>query len=1087
MANINDTYTLYTHLRGARGVIGNLNSISRALDTTQIAATRTFQIDRQVKNVAIQMGYTATETQKMTDSITGLSNATGLSTTKTGELVSAMAAAGLAVDSLDESLRGSADAFNTISDGAARHLETMAELVGRHGLSASAAVQTTISLQNMGASLTDLTDDVTKWQKVYKVPGLLNQIPQAVTFAHQSLSKFGHLVVGDSRKLVESTLKLGATFSKVYGVDISAAIQMAQQHQEHFIQQTAQNTDVFLGLSDSFSPLTNALFEAGMQFDEVSALMKKGQEDPLAFAENILKMEEHLRQTQGDLFADRFHQNILRNSSEQVKTLLEEDAARARLASSMAKEAEEKDKLDKSNTAFASMTKSLRDVGATAIETFNNVLMLGKTLVGLTFADDVAESFKGLHHWVSGLNVRIRNLALTLKENETFKEWLPTLQKVGKALIMLGATAGALAGSFAAVTIPLKMFSFPLVRIIARGGKVASVLQGIGSAASFLGKKILLPISLLGLAARTLDDFGAQLKDPTLTGPEKLVRGIRSVFVGLVDGVDSLLMGIPSRIARFFFPSLRGSLSDGVKRVFNKLLVQMKNDGVGTFSSVFASIQSWTSEKLDQIWAWMQGKVGGWKDSAGEMGKNVGRALGQLARWAWDGMKWLFSPATWRAGWNKIVAWFNGEGGPIFSESLQNIFFSALDVTGSFLSSMTDEILSEFGYSFVELRADVEDVLDWFRDKWDQWNYLMVDPIKRAMLLTWAEIKEGMAKVKYLLSSAWDDIKTSVAESVGSLLESSVGPLIKGYAEVVFQYERFMYAIGQRNEQQIALATKQYNSTVATADGLGKSIADSAKSALSSSTIDYQTALDEAQKARTDYETFTREANERELRNKETYERRAAERAERKRTRRAEAQRAGREGREARETERLRRIEEAAKAEEQRKPIVEEIQSILKVAEGYRDQAAQAGNRAVLQNIEKNISRIDEVLDYAQLSNNPGALRQYVDYVRKLVGDQVVDEARRSREAPAAPGPGTEGAYAPAQQAPAGNYVSAPARVGSTPIAAASAPPAQAGPVPLVGRTTGYLELILTPEARELFRNNKVAAATEVTGMMGGG
>ena len=1024
-------------LRNARSVITNLNAISRALDVTRIAATKTFQIDRQIQNVAIQIGNTSSETRKMTDTVLGLSNATGLSTDRTTQLVTALAAAGQSVGDVDSSLRGSADAFDTLTNNAARNIEVMAELTGRHGISAAAVVQTNASLLNMGESLTSLTDDVTQWQKAYRIPGLIGQIPEAVGFAEKSITRFGKLVVGDGRAIVDATLKLGATYSKVYGVDITRAIQMAQQHQQHFMQELATASDVYLGLADDFGPLSKALFESGMQMNQIQDLMQKGQDDPAAFAESILQMEEQMKQTYGEnsIYVKRFHQNVLRNSSEQVRVLLEEEHALHRLQKAREDAAKRTEAMGSSAKAFDDMTASLKSVGATAITTFKNLLDLGRTIIGLTIADTVTETFKGLEQTMQDFNQRVND---QIKRVRAWIDQNPKLvagiQKVAKVAIILGGAAGSLAGALSSVYFPLISIRAVLTRLPGVGAPIAGIFSRIGSAATFLGKKILWPLSIVTAIGKALNDFGKQLSDPTLSGSEKFVRLIRSIATAAVDTIDDLLLGIPSKIARFFFPNLRGSLSDGLKRMFNRLLISMRQDGTRTISQLFESIGSWVSTKLDQLWGWMRERIGGWKEGARELGTNIGRALAELAHWAWEGIKKL--PGLIERGFKMMVAWMNGEGGPKFNSTLSNIFFGALDVIGEFTGAMVDEVLMSFGYSLAELRADAMDIIDWFKGAWDAWTYIISDPVKAGLLLTYAQFKMQMANIKYLVGSVWEDLRDTVAKAVGQIIQVSVEPLIKGYAEVVWQYHRVRYAVeGDSYLPQLMKAQEEYNQAIGTASNIAGEMAKTTQDAIAQSSVDYMKAMQEAGQAQADYETFNRERLAREGTNRAEYERRAKEREEARRTRREEAKRVGAEGRASREAERLKRIADAAAAEQARAPIVNQIQSILEVAQRYQQQAQQAGNIGAARNIGMRISRIEEAMEYAQLTSKSSALQQYLDYVKKLVGEQVVKEAA---SATAQPGEGTQGAYAPTTPQGSSGYANAPDRVGAGSVLAPS-------------------------------------------------
>ena len=786
----NPNYPIQGELRGARAIITNLNQIARSLDLTRLAATKTFSIDRQVKTVGIQIGLNAEKTTQLSDTITGLSNVTGLSTGKTGELVTAMSAAGLSAGDLDASLSDTANTFDTISEGGAKNLEMMSEMVGRYGIAASAVIKTDASLKIMGLGLDKLADKVTKWQKDYKIPGMIGQIPQAVDFAEKSVVKYSALLGISAEKVIADTMKTGATFAQVYGVDIGKAIQMAQANQDHFMQQQATNADVFLGLADSFSPLTNAMFEAGMQFHDIQALMKKGQEDPAAYAEQILKMKKQMEDTygSGSVHVKRWFQLTLRASSAQAKMYLTEEGALARK------------------------------------KTFHNLINLGKTIFGLTIADKASEAFKGLHDWVSKLNIRTKELS------ENFGKWMKEhpkeiamLQRVAKALAIVGGAAGVVAGSISAMVVPLTTLRIAMTNLPLVGGSISKLFVGIGKGAATVGKKLLWPISVIYGAVKAFEDFGKSLSDPNLTGPEKLLKGIRSVFVGIVSAFDDLLMGIPTKIVKFFFPQMRGTLVDGVKRLFNGLQADMNRAGNTSFSVVFDNIKIWIGEKLDGIWGWMSGRLQGWRESAAEMGRSIGRAIGSLAKWAWTGMKWLFNPINWKRGWDKVINWFNSDG----TSSFGKIFDGLWDIMSDFVVGATDEVALIFGSSWEEVRAGILDFGDWFKG-WGDWfkNVASVP-----LTLGWLSLKTSALATTVAVIKAWNWMKDIQAAITGWIIEHVVGRLIKDYALLVRAIEWVQNAwSGDADAKK--KSEDDYKRRINRANTTAKTLGDAARSAI---------------------------------------------------------------------------------------------------------------------------------------------------------------------------------------------------------------------------------------------------------------
>src|SRR5271157_829921 len=100
----------------ARGTASALRSIGHALDFTNLASTKSFQLNKAMTETAAQMGSDA---GVLTDQVISLSNATGLSTEKTSALVQALAAAGQEVGNIDPRLAELTGRFGVSAQGAA--------------------------------------------------------------------------------------------------------------------------------------------------------------------------------------------------------------------------------------------------------------------------------------------------------------------------------------------------------------------------------------------------------------------------------------------------------------------------------------------------------------------------------------------------------------------------------------------------------------------------------------------------------------------------------------------------------------------------------------------------------------------------------------------------------------------------------------------------------------------------------------------------------------------------------------------------------------------------------------------------------
>jgi len=231
---------IHVDMRGARGVITNLNAISRALDATRLAATKTFQINKQVRELAVQTGATAKEVGKLESATLGLAQATGVSIDKTTQLINAYQATGQSVGRLADKSGKAVDAFSDMSKAGSENYRMMTALVGRFNISAAAAVKMEKSLGHLAGprGFGRVLDATTEFSDRFNMPGLIGQLPKVVGFAMDSVAKFGTSVAGNSEQIIRDTIRTGATFAKAYGVDAAEGISKAMEVQSRFQQQT---------------------------------------------------------------------------------------------------------------------------------------------------------------------------------------------------------------------------------------------------------------------------------------------------------------------------------------------------------------------------------------------------------------------------------------------------------------------------------------------------------------------------------------------------------------------------------------------------------------------------------------------------------------------------------------------------------------------------------------------------------------------------------------------------------------------------------------------------------------------------------
>lgn len=837
-----DSTSLKKFATTARGAAGALRSISHALDLTNLASTKSFQLNKSLTETAAQMGA---QTSTLSDQVIDLSNATGLSTEKTSALVQALASAGQEIDNIDPRL---------------------AELTGRFGVSAQGAVELVAATRNLGTTVTDLTDATASWQVQFKMPGMLAQLPEVVGYARKSMAEFGTTVAGDTKSILENTLKTGAIYAKTFGVDIPQAIQMAQQSESKFASTLSNSRRVALGLSKDYDALTMSLMETGQYgFQEIQDMLKNGQKDPLTFAKNIKEMEDRLRAAgeAGDRMANRLHEQMLMNAPEVVKELLTSEGA---LTEALKKRAEanriaETD-VGKGGSAFNNMTASLKDTAGTTIETFKNLLSLGKTIIGLAVADDVNSMFKGLNDTLRDINTRIKEFAETASTSETVQKLRPIFHAVGKALIVIGTAAGAAASAF----VPFLNFGGSVARVMSfltRGAKGAAATTGkVASETGILSgvlrrftKFLFGPVNAFKSIMVALNDFGKSLRDPKLSGAQVFARGLRAVFVGLASFIDTIFLGIPSFLMKTFFPEMGGSLEQGVKILmgrFERWLTQGGSTSIGEFAeSVLGKLNTALSHVRDYVFA----HLAGWRKHVASFGRNIGRAIGFIGKLAIGHIKKQFSIDTWRGIWNSVLNFFKGEGTSTFGDTMLDLGKAAVDLLGDFFSNAADEILRAFGTNIDAVTEMFHAFGDALTDWWDRKTTELTTPVHIAFETMGILVDKAMLGLKTGISIAWDAIKESVASVVGWIIENAIGPLMKKMADAQLMVAKAKYALGGSDEELIK-AQEAYDATAGSIEGYTKKLSESAKETINQSNLRTRADEDALAKRQAMLETY---------------------------------------------------------------------------------------------------------------------------------------------------------------------------------------------------------------------------------------
>jgi len=143
-------YTFHTELRGARGVITNLNAISRTLNVTRLAATKTFSIDRQIRAYSVQMGQAANAATRLSQASLGLANATGASVDQTTKLITAYQRTGNTLDTLTGGAENTTNAFVDMTDATHETIRAQVDLIHLFGMTAESVVELERQVGHLG-------------------------------------------------------------------------------------------------------------------------------------------------------------------------------------------------------------------------------------------------------------------------------------------------------------------------------------------------------------------------------------------------------------------------------------------------------------------------------------------------------------------------------------------------------------------------------------------------------------------------------------------------------------------------------------------------------------------------------------------------------------------------------------------------------------------------------------------------------------------------------------------------------------------------------------------------------------------------
>ena len=530
--------------------------------------------------------------QKITSQITGADDSVAMTerfTKVTLELANATGTASTEVASMFADL-GRFSMFLD-DDDIAKNTKTIAQLGQAYGVTSDQLASLLASARFLGVDVADSVETAAAASQKFKTPGLIENLPEILQQADAMFIQFGDRVTGDGKKITDALITQSAAVSRAWNIDMREAIQKVQGTMQQFTQELDAMDDVRLGLSTDFGSGTQALFQLGFGLEETQRLLRLGQEDALGFAEQIraaaatkpYREQQRLLKLIGKEFEGQTKELLLRESVFQSALDTREQAETAS---------------GRALQSFDELTKSFRNSGKQAIAIFDNVIELGKTIIGSVFGKDAKIVFGDVAESLKGLNERLLALRESLVDPTGYFQTTvtPVLRKGTKVFLGLAGAITAVGGAFTSlglVAVAGKAFSF--LRGFIESSKTGSKVLGsfgkwignIGKAFKFLGKKILIPLAIFDSIMQGFKAAGEEKGNP-------IIRFAKGAAVA----VDTLLMGIPGWLARKFFPETVTTFREGL--AYLQFLL-MDTFSIRNMKRVWASMVTTSEDALKAV------------------------------------------------------------------------------------------------------------------------------------------------------------------------------------------------------------------------------------------------------------------------------------------------------------------------------------------------------------------------------------------------------------------------------------------------------------------------------------------------------
>ena len=471
------------------------------------------------------------------------------------------------VSALNTRLAGAAISMGDLTGSAEENLNTMVMMTESYGLTQDQVRDLAGSMKVTGNSLTDLAGVAVQFEKDFRVPGIINTLPEATEAAIAAQGQFGSVVGKSSRDISVNIMRMSGTYARALGVTAAEAANKARTTFMKFTGEVSSFEDIFLGLADDFTPLQTAFLETGISMEDMEDLMRKGATAPGEFAEEVKRIRDSMDPQMGQ----RFFKQVLRNTDEATQRLLTQENAAAAANEATAGAGAEP---ENPSAVFNEIAKSMRENAVDAKRMKDALVGAGEELTRLAGDEGVMRGLNNVSGVMQGVNEGLIGTYEEVRKNkEQFEAYTGVIEgattalvgfnEAGKAFGKIFDISGTLIlGVVSGISLLWKPVSFLITKfkewraLTGSAGtgaaKSAAGVSKFGGAFKFVGKmigKIALPIAVAIAAFDGIVDavkgVGDVLSDPSKTGWDKFNGVVMAILHGVWVGIDSFLLGIP--------------------------------------------------------------------------------------------------------------------------------------------------------------------------------------------------------------------------------------------------------------------------------------------------------------------------------------------------------------------------------------------------------------------------------------------------------------------------------------------------------------------------------------------------------------